>query len=260
MRLGASIWGFFHQQDPDRWPSMAGAVDTVLQLDESLGVEVWGSRALDEPTVEGAPLLELADACEAAAFVSVHVQGKHWKWNPKGLRSEIDFAHRLQAETLVLHPVCLGLEHDDDRPDWPEIVRIAEYAAKFGVRLTVENIFDSIWCLDRILEELGDDPDKTNIGICIDVGHAALSHDAGLEPVCNYLDRYVSQLCHLHLHDNEGERDDHLIPGEGTVRWPRVLERLQRLEFSGTAVLETHQPGVAPRACLERGLEFLGDR
>jgi sugar phosphate isomerase/epimerase len=257
MRLGASIWGFFYQQDPATWPTLAGAVDDILAVDEELGVEVWGSRALDGPPVAGEELVELVSACRATAFVSVHIQGQYWLWNPSSLRREIDFAHQLGAQTLVLHPVCLGLADSDDRPDWPEVVRIADYAAKFGVRLAVENIFDSIWCLDRILEEMGDDPEETNIGICIDVGHAAVSKDAGREPVCNYIDRYAGQLVHLHLHDNRGERDEHLIPGEGTIDWLRVLSVLENIGFAGTGVLEVHQEGVSPQDGLRRGLTFL---
>jgi sugar phosphate isomerase/epimerase len=257
MRLGASIWGFFYRQDSATWPTLAGAVDDILAVDKKLGVEVWGSRALDHPPVAGEELVELVSACRAAAFVSVHIQGQYWAWNPSSLRREIDLAHQLGAQTLVLHPVCLGLADLEDRPDWPEIVRIADYAAKFGVRLAVENLFDSVWCLDRILEEIGDDPEETNLGICIDVGHAALSTDAGREPVCNYIDRYASQLVHLHLHDNRGQRDEHLIPGEGNIDWLRALRMLENVGFAGTAVLEVHQEGVSPQDRVRRGLKFL---
>ena len=134
MNLGISTWGFFYQRDPATWSTLAGAVDDVLAMDEGLGVEVWGSRSFEEPPVAGKDLVKLVAACREAEFVTVHTQGRYWSWHPVGLRREIDFAHQLGAETLVLHPVCLGLEQPEDRPDWPEIVRIAEYAAKFGVR------------------------------------------------------------------------------------------------------------------------------
>lgn len=257
MQLGISLWSFFHEQDSATWPALAEAVDDVLMLDASLGVEIWGSRALDQPMVEGQELADLVDGCQAAAFTTVHIQGRHWSWNPATLRQEIDFAHLLGAETLVLHPACLGLQDTEDRPDWPEVVRIADYAAKFGVRLVVENLFDSLWCLDRVLEEIGDDPEQTNIGICIDIGHAMMSKDAGRHPAVNYLERYARQLSHLHLHDNHGEHDGHLLPGEGNVDWPSVLETLETIGFSGTAVLEMHEPNTPPKEFLGRGLAYL---
>lgn len=259
MQLGASIWGFYYCQDPESWPTLSEAVKAVLAFDGNLGVEVWGSKALDHPPVEGDEIVDLIEACHDVEFTTVHIQGQHWSWNPGNLRREIDFAHQLGAETLVLHPVCFGLVNEDDRPDWPEIVRIAEYAAKFGVQLAVENMKDSIWTLDRILDEIGDDPEKTNLGICIDIGHANQSNDAGREAVCNYLERYSGQLSHLHLHDNHGERDEHLVPGEGTVDWPRMLGVLENIGFSGTAVLESHQEGISPSEGLRRGIDFFRD-
>lgn len=257
MQLGASIWGFYHQRDPESWPPLAGAVDEILSIDQDLGVEVWGSRALEAPMVAGEDLRDLVDACQQAAFVTVHIQGQHWSWSPANLRREIDFAHQLGAETLVLHPACFALVEDDDRPDWPEIVRIADYAAKFGVKLAMENMRNSIWLLDRILDEVGDDPEKTNLGICIDIGHANISEDAGRHPVANYLERYEGQLVHLHLHDNRGESDEHLLPGEGTVDWPHLLNCLQVFDFAGTAVVEAHEPQTPPKQFLGHGLAFL---
>ena len=257
MQLGASVLGFFYGRGPESWPTLAEAVDEIRSLDNALGVEVWGARAHDQPMVEGQDLVDLVDACQGAAFTTVHIQGQHWSWNPATLRREIDFAHQLGAGTLVLHPVCLGLQVPDDRPDWPEIIRIADYAAKFGVCLAVENIFDSVWCLDRILEEIGDDPEETNVGICIDVGHAMMSKDAGRESVCNYLDRYASQLLHLHLHDNAGTCDEHLVPGQGAVDWPRVLAKIDAISFAGTAVVEAHLPGNSPIQCVKQALAFL---
>lgn len=257
MRLGASIWGFFYQQDPATWPTLAEAVEEILAMDDALGVEVWGSRALDHPMVVGEELGALVDACQEAAFTTVHIQGQHWSWSSANLRSEIDFAHQLGARTLILHPACFGLVEEDDRPDWPEILRIADYAAKFGVKLAMENMKDSIWTLDRILDEVGDDPETSNLGICIDLGHANQSVDAGRHPVTNYLERYAGQLCHLHLHDNHGKDDDHIAPGLGTIDWPQVLSVLNDIQFTGTAVLETHEINTPPKNFLKRGLSFL---
>jgi len=242
-RLGASIWGFFGRRAAEDWPSLADAARSILSLDPTLGLEVWASRALEVEEASGEELAELADVCRSAPFAAAHVRGAFWGWAPSDLRREIDFAEHVGAETLVLHPVCLGITRPEDRLDVPEIRRIAGYAADREVRLALENMRDSVWLLDRVLEEVGDDPRVTNLGICIDIGHAHLSHDAGREPVANYLERYVAQLLHLHLHDNHGASDEHLVPGDGTVDWPRCLQTLERIDFTGTAILEVHPPG-----------------
>lgn len=256
MQLGSSILGFYYQQDPRSWPTLPEAVRAVLAVDAHLGVEVGDAKALNGAPIAGAELAVLIEACADAAFTTVHARMGFWNWNPIHLRQEIDFAQQLGARTLVLHSACFGLVVEDDRPDWPEIKRIARYAADRDVLLAMENLKDCIWVLDRVLDEVGDDPEETNLGICIDIGHANQSVDAGRHPVTNYLERYKGQLRHLHLHDNCGESDDHFLPGEGTVDWPAVLDVLQRIGYSGTAAFESRQPGVTPPENVRRALAY----
>jgi sugar phosphate isomerase/epimerase len=248
MQVGASIWGFYHGKPRETWPSLADAVRSILALDGSLGVEVWASRAMDTPGASGRELDQLVDACREAGFVSVHVRGLFWRWDPAQLRDEIEFTRNVGGRTLVLHPVCFGLRRSTDRLDVQEVRRLGAYAAERGVCLAVENVRDSIWILDRILNEIGTDPLETNVGICIDVGHAHLSKDAGETPVFAYLERYADAIVHLHLHDNAGERDDHLAFGEGTIDWGGVVAALAVGGYSGTAILEVHGSGPPDRA------------
>ena len=256
-RVGASIWGFFNGQPRSSWPSIAEAVDSILSLDAELGVEVWASRELAEPGAMGFELQSLTEAASRAEFVSVHVRGLFWRWDPAKLRDEIDFAQRVGARTLVLHPVCFGLRRPGDPFDVDEVRRIADYGRDRNVQLSMENVRDSIWVLDRLLEEIGPDPEATNLGICIDVGHAHLSRDIEEDRVCGYLDRYADALVHLHLHDNRGERDEHLALGEGTVDWAGVIDTLRSNRFSGTAVLEIHGSEEPTLPAIERSVATL---
>jgi len=257
LHVGASIWGFYSGQPRSTWPSLADAVRSILSVDASLGVEVWATKAMDAPEADRDELDALIDACRAAAFVTVHVRGMFWFWDPAKLRDEIDFAQSVGAGTLVVHPVCFGLKRPGDRIDAVEVRRIAEYGAARGVRIALENVRDSIWVLDHVLEEIGDDPDEANLGVCLDLGHAHLSRDAGREPVTAYLDRYADALIHLHVHDNAGARDEHLVPGDGTIDWAQTLSRIASQGYSGTAVLETHGGDSAPPMAIDRSLRAL---
>ena len=258
LRLGVSISGFFYGQPTETWPTLGDSVRAILDLDGQLGVEVYGAMSSERPGPSQAEENDLIRAVQKAAFVTVHARVAHWTWNPKGLRSEIDLAGRLGAETLVLHPSSLGLTDFDDRPDYPEIRRIAAYAKQWGVRLALENIDDDVWALDQVLEAIGDDPEKTNLGICVDIGHASYATDAGRQPVRGYLERYAPQLRHLHLHDNSGDRDMHAAPGDGTVDWVDALKTVKRIGFEGTAVLEVRSwVGKDPIPIIEAGLEHL---
>ena len=37
----------------------------------------------------------------------------------------------------------------------------------------------------------------------------------------------------LHLHDNSGHWDDHLVPGQGNINWPAVFDALDDIGYKG---------------------------
>jgi sugar phosphate isomerase/epimerase len=121
----------------------------------------------------------------------------------------------------------------------------------------LENVRDSTWALDRALDAIGDEPEKTNVGVCVDVGHALLSSDAGSRPVSGYLERYRDQLVHLHVHDNDGVDDEHLVPGEGLMPWRDLADTLRELGYAGPAVLEVQRSGDDPSRAVRDGVRFL---
>ncbi len=226
----------------------------IASLD--LGVEAWAVHAADDPEPSPVQLEAVRVAAAGTPFVSVHARPSLWRWDPLGLREEIAFCKAIGARTLVLHRESLGLETPSSHPDIPEIVRLAQAASRAGVKLALENGRDTLWALDRILDALGDSPEKTNLGICIDVGHAHLSQDAGRQPVRNYLERYRGVLVHLHLHDNRSTLDDHRAPGQGTIDWPDLLSVLEAIGYDGPAVLELH-PSGDPRAAIAEAKAYL---
>ena len=49
----------------------------------------------------------------------------------------------------------------------------------------------------------------------------------------------------LHIHDNNGHyRDDHLIPGDGSIDWKEFLEVLHAIAYKGEFVLEAHHQSL----------------
>jgi len=253
--LGGSTWGFFRSDESASWILQSDAVQAIVTA--GFGVEVWPTRGQDDPDPIPAEVERIREACAEAPFVSVHMRGRFWSWDPAHFRKEIDFAAAVGGETLVVHPICLGLSDPDDRLDRTKIERVAGYGAERGVRLALENVRNSAWALDRALDVLGDDPAKTNLGICIDVGHAFLSEDVESPSIRGYLGRYERQVLHLHLHDNDGREDEHLPPGAGKIEWDLVREALRGIGFAGSAVLEVHRAGEDPVRTITESGRFL---
>lgn len=71
------------------------------------------------------------------------------------------------------------------------------------------------------------------IGFVLDTGHTNLAGDA---------DRYLAvaglRLSGLHLNDNGGVKDDHVLPGHGTFAWEGFMRKLLRTGYVGPLTLE----------------------
>jgi sugar phosphate isomerase/epimerase len=77
----------------------------------------------------------------------------------------------------------------------------------------------------------------TNVKVCFDVGHAHL--EGGAPAALEIIRDFVAT---THVHDNRGERDDHLLPYEGTMDWNAVLAALPP---EAAIVLELKEPAAA---------------
>ena len=247
--------GFCYRHPRSSWPTHVEGVRGITSL--GLGVEVWLNRQEGDSEPDRTALEEMRAISREAPFVSVHSRFELWTWHPAGLRREILLSRTIGARTLILHRGSLGLADPASRADFPEIQRLAREAKEAGILFALENGRDDAWALDRVLEEIGDDPEETNLGICIDVGHAHLSSSIpGERPIRWYLERYAGQLVHLHLHDNVGLEDEHRLPGEGTADWRDTLATLDEIGFAGTATLELLPEGDLLEA-LSRARSFL---
>jgi len=114
---------------------------------------------------------------------------------------------------------------------------ITRYAAAHHVRIAVENLTKGYFSDPANLVALVEDVGLDAIGICIDTGHRHLHGDiaAALRLVGNHLFT-------VHIHDNHGDRDAHLLPTLGTIDWPPVLTALAEIHYPGVFMYEPGRP------------------
>jgi len=160
------------------------------------------------------------------------------------LRNRIAFTKALGGDCVVVHPPK-GSENPDERFRWfVESLGVIEPECRAaGIRVAVENMASLRGPHARALDPLFERFEADFLGFCFDSGHANIAGDLGM------LDRYGDRLIALHLHDNHGERDEHALPGEGTVDWAYVADVLRRLNYSKPINLEVSagsQPDVPP--------------
>jgi sugar phosphate isomerase/epimerase len=103
------------------------------------------------------------------------------------------------------------------------------------VRLLVENLTSEPTTPAHLLTilEMGH---LDQVGVCLDLGHAHLT--VGIEEAIATLDQHIAS---VHVHDNDGLKDEHLWPGDGTIAWAFTAGALKALPSAPATVLEISQ-------------------
>jgi sugar phosphate isomerase/epimerase len=153
---------------------------------------------------------------------------------------------RLGGAILVTHHLAIPMP--DAQPEAHALRRrafaaslreLAQVASDLGVRLAIEN-GGSGWHADvahllALLEEAGATAGAGHpaLGICLDTGHRHRHGD-----VAAAIYQAGRALSTLHIHDNHGQRDEHLLPYDGTIAWPSVVRALRDIGHTGVFLYE----------------------
>ena len=158
------------------------------------------------------------------------------------LTRSIEYAAIAGSKNIVVHGILV--------PDGPKTAASMDYNYKFfqalapyardaGIKIAVENIPDgynsvlpSPFMLSEMLRRL-DDPEV--FCACIDVGHSNLERIQPQDFIRNMTPGTVQA---LHIHDNFGSVDNHLLPGHGRLDWNEITKALADIDYQGDFTLE----------------------
>ena len=96
-----------------------------------------------------------------------------------------------------------------------------------------ENLLELI----KIVKSFSDAGDY--LCVCVDTGHTNLAVKMGYPPVGDVIRNLGSLVEVLHLHDNDGIKDQHKIPKTGILDWEDILAALDEIGYGGYYNLET---------------------
>lgn len=82
---------------------------------------------------------------------------------------------------------------------------------------------------------------RPNVDVCLDIGHA---HSNSKTPVLKWIERFGKQIGYLHLHDNDGEKDEHLGLGEGSMPLKEICHALLERAPDALWAIEAEGPGI----------------
>jgi len=110
----------------------------------------------------------------------------------------------------------------------------ADEADRAGLKLCLEprvgEIISNTDALLRLMEAV----DSDNFGAVLDTGH--LHAQKEILPLS--VEKLGSRIHYVHASDNDGQTNQHLAPGKGTVDWDGVFQALKKHEFSGYVAVD----------------------
>jgi len=165
------------------------------------------------------------------------------------IKRALETAEHVPFRHMVVH---LGERYDSWSQRTMEYAETAlehlgPFARPLGVRVLVENLLSEPTTPEHLMTIL-DMGHLDHIGVCLDLGHAHIS--VGVAEATSVLG---GRIMSLHVHDNHGQKDEHLWPGDGTIEWASVRDGLASLKSPPAAVLEIgHSLGDAMAAIPER--------
>jgi len=152
------------------------------------------------------------------------------------IKRALEVAEQIPFRFLVVH---LGERDDSWSPRALEfsmtaLEHLRAFANPLGVKLLVENLQNEVTRPLNLLEILNTGH-FSDIGVCLDVGHAHLG-----EGLTSTLAELKPRIRTAHLHDNHGQKDEHLWPGDGGIAWDEAFDGLKTAPQSPAGVLEIH--------------------
>ncbi len=105
---------------------------------------------------------------------------------------------------------------------------IVDYADSLNIKVAFENTKKQGY-LEYVLSNIK----NKNVGLCYDIGHDHAHFNDELD-----LAKYKNCIFAVHLHDNFGEEDQHLLPFDGTIDWSYSIKNLKENGYNGPVTLE----------------------
>lgn len=169
-------------------------------------------------------------------FAHLGYKGLNEIWNDSDKGEElvkkylrnIDECYQNNIPMVVMHLVAGNKYINMTSIGLERFKTICEYAREKGIKVAFENTK-----LKGYLEFILSNIDYSNVGVCFDSGHYHCHFKDEFD-----FDKFKNRIFCVHIHDNLGESDEHLIPFDGNLEYNKVIEGLKRANYNGDMTLE----------------------
>lgn len=138
------------------------------------------------------------------------------------------------SSILTIH--CTGYDDESERDLLvgmrKSLDQLLPLACDAGITLAMEND-DEPPLSKEAMVNLVNEYRTPYLGICLDIGHSNLNEN----PI-EVLKKFAPFLVNLHIHDNFGQNDEHLIPFDGNIKWEKIIQELVNFQYDKLLTFE----------------------
>jgi sugar phosphate isomerase/epimerase len=144
------------------------------------------------------------------------------------LKRVIDVAEDLPFPRLILHMGGSRETADERKRDaaFSSLEHLVLHAKHAGVTICIENTTSEMGA-PAYLRSFVDQTRLTGLRFNFDTGHAHLADAPEEARIPKSFDPLKELVASAHIHDNHGEKDEHLPPYDGIIAWPAALTLLK---------------------------------
>ena len=169
----------------------------------------------------------------------------------KEMLDTIEASNRLGIDRVTIHPGLSSMSVRGIESRYlahaKESMKVLDRASKeFGVTVAIENMPEMYFFLGRTASELEEIVSGTDLGICFDIGHANTTGQ-----IDAMIDTFGDRIANIHIHDNNGDRDDHMTIGKGSIDFDNVLKRLEFYTRNYVIESKNFESAVESQSCLD---------
>lgn len=198
------------------------------------------------PTREGGTPLSI---CEAERVRRIDAMDE--------IKRALDVAEQIPFRYFVQHMSGSRDTPDERKRDaaFSSLEHLVLHAKHAGVTIALENTPSEMGDPAYLKSFVGETR-LAGLRFCFDVGHANLAETMAENKLAHSFEPMRELIATAHVHDNHGEKDEHLVPYEGTVDWKEAARLLATApEKNLPLVLELKEPPVGEPASAATLLE-----
>jgi sugar phosphate isomerase/epimerase len=165
------------------------------------------------------------------------------------LRRVLDVSDDLPFPRLVLHMGGSRETEDPRKRDaaFSSLENLVLHAKHAGVTICVENTLSEMGA-PEYLRAFVNETRLTGLRFNFDIGHAHLTDGPEESRIAKSFEPLRDLIATTHIHDNHGEKDEHLPPFDGSIDWPAAVSLLKTVPQPNLPLLLELKEKTGPEA------------